>query len=124
MGFSILKLKIMATKTISGILVLVILFMGIKQGLAMVQSKPEMLTMFSKFGFNKTVVIVLGILLLLSIVLIVIPQTFVYGNFLMAAIILFLLCFQLYLGNIKGAFMEIPFLLLNLIAIYLKHPFK
>lgn len=114
----------MATRIISGILVLVIIFMGVKQGLAMAQVKPEMLAMFNKFGFNKSMVLVLGLLLLLAVVLIAIPQTFVYGNFLMAAIILFILCFQLFLGNLKGAFMEIPFLLLNLVAIYLKHPFK
>lgn len=114
----------MVTKIISGILVLIIIFMGIKQGLAMVQGKQEMLEMFSKFGFNKNIVMVMGILLLISVVLIAMPQTFVYGNFLMAATILFILCFQLYLGNIKGAAAEIPFLLLNLVAIYLKHPFK
>ena len=114
----------MATKIVSGILILFILFMGVKQGLAMTQGKQEMLAMFCKFGFNKTMVMVLGLILLLSVVLIAIPKTFVYGNFLMAATILFILCFQLFIGNLKGAAMEIPFLLLNLVAIYLKHPFK
>lgn len=113
----------MVTKMIGGILILIILAMGVKQGLPMFQGKPEMLEMFSKFGFNKTGVMIMGGLLLLSVILIAIPQSFVYGNFLMAGIILFLLCFQLSLGNIKGAAMEIPFLLLNLAAIYFKHPF-
>ncbi|APQ15935.1 hypothetical protein [Maribacter hydrothermalis] len=114
----------MITKIISGILVLVILFMGVKQGLAMVQGKPEMINMFRAFGFDKIGVMVMGIVLLVSVVLISWSQTFVYGNFLMAATILFILCFQLHLGNIKGAAMEIPFLLLNMVAIYLKHPLK
>ena len=112
----------MITKIISGILILGIVFMGTKQGLAMVQSKPEILEMLGKFGFDKTVVLLLGIVTLLSSIMILFPQTFVWGNFLMAATILLLLCFQLYIGNWKGAAMEVPFLLLNLLAIYLKHP--
>lgn len=104
----------MATKIIGSILILVILFMGTKQGLAMVQGKQNMLDMFGKFGFDKTMVMVFGLILLLSVVLIALPQTFVYGNFLMAATILFILWFQLFLGNSKGAAIEIPFLLLNI----------
>ena len=38
----------MLTKIISGVLVAVILFMGVKQGLAMITGKPEMLEMFDK----------------------------------------------------------------------------
>jgi len=113
----------MVTKISSGILILLILFLGIKQGLAMVSGKQEMLEMLGKFGFNKTGVMLLGFVLLLSTVLIAIPKTFVIGNFLMGATILLILCFQLANGNLKGAAIEIPFLLLNLLAIYLKHPF-
>lgn len=112
----------MITKIIGSVLILGILFMGVKQGLAMVQGKSAMLEMFSKFGFNKTGVMLMGCVLLLSVILIAIPQTFVYGNFLMAATILFILCFQLFIGNLKGAALEIPFLVLNLVAIYFKHP--
>lgn len=112
----------MITKISSTILILVILVMGTKQGLAMVQGKPEMLTMLGKLGFGKAGVMALGIATLLSVVLIAIPKTFVWGNFLMAAVILLILCFQLFNGNLKGAAMEVPFLLLNLGAIYLKHP--
>ncbi|MFL0353727.1 hypothetical protein [Xanthomarina sp. GH4-25] len=114
----------MISKIISTVLFLIILFMGGKQGFAMVSGKLEMLDMLGKFGFGKTGVLILGLITLLSTVLIAIPKTFVWGNFLMAATILLILCFQLFNGNLKGVAIEIPFLLLNLAAIYFKHPLK
>lgn len=112
----------MFTKISSAILILIILFMGTKQGLAMVSVKQELLDILSKFGFNESGVMILGFITLLSTLLIAIPKTFVIGNFLMGATILMILCFQLSIGNLKGAAIEVPFLLLNLLAIYLKHP--
>jgi len=96
--------------------------MGIKQGYAMVTGKQEILDMLGKLGFNKIGVVLLGVITLLSVILILIPKTFIWGNFLMASTILLILCFQLFNGNLKGAAIELPFLLLNLVAIYLKHP--
>lgn len=61
---------------------------------------------------------------MLSAVLILFPKTFVWGNFLMAAGILMIICFQLLDKNLKGVAVEIPFLLLNFIIIYLQHPLK
>ncbi|KAB5490910.1 MULTISPECIES: DoxX family protein [Flagellimonas] len=112
----------MLTKIISGVLVAVILFMGVKQGLAMITGKPEMLEMFDKLGLQKATVMVLGIITLLGTVLIALPKTFLWGNFIMATTILMILCLQLSHNNLKGAAMEVPFLLLNLIVIYLRHP--
>lgn len=112
----------MITKISSTILILITLFMGTKQGLAMIFGKQEMLDMLGKLSINKTGVLIFGIITLVSTVLIAFPKTFLIGNFLMAATILLLLCLQLYNGNLKGAAIEIPFLLLNLLAIYLKHP--
>ena len=98
--------------------------MGLKQGWAMVSGKPEMLELFGKWNFNKSAVMVVGAITILSAILIVIPKTFVWGNFLMAAGILMILCFQLFDKNLKGAALEIPFLLLNLVIIYFQYPFK
>ena len=96
--------------------------MGTKQGLAMVNGKTEMLNMFGSWGIDKSGVAIFGVITLLSVVLIAIPKTFLWGNFLMAATILLILCYQLFNGNLKGAAIEIPFLLLNLAAIYMRHP--
>lgn len=72
----------------------------------MLSAKPEMLEMFGKWNFNKTVF----------------PRPFLLGNFLMAAGILMILCLELLHKDLKGAAIELPFLALNLLIIYLQHP--
>lgn len=114
----------MILKLINSILMLVAVYMGFKQGWAMMSGKAEMLDMFGKWEFSKTGVAVLGFLTLLSAVLIIFPKTFVWGNFLMASTILLIICFHLLDKDLKGVGIELPFLLLNLIIIYLQHPFK
>jgi hypothetical protein len=96
--------------------------MGLKQGWAMISGKPAMLEMFRSWNFGRTAMIAFGGLTLLSAVLILFPASFLWGNFLMAASILLIVCFQLQEHNIKGAAIELPFLLLNLLIVYLQHP--
>lgn len=54
--------------------------------------------------------------------LILFPRTFVWGNTIMAATILCIICIQLNESNLRGAAIEGPFLLLNLLIIYLQYP--
>lgn len=112
----------MVIKLINGILILIAVFMGLKQGWAMASGKPEMLEMFGKWGFTKTGVMINGIVTVISALLILFPKTFVWGNFLMAATILMIICFHLLEKDLKGVAIEFPFLFLNLIIIYLQHP--
>lgn len=98
--------------------------MGTKHGWNMLTAKPEMLEMFGKWNFNNNAVIVNGAITLLASILILFPKTFVWGNFLMAAGILLIICLQLLNKDLKGVAIEIPFLLLNLVIIYLGHPLK
>lgn len=42
----------------------------------------------------------------------------------MAAGILLIICFHLLNKDLKGVAIELPFLLLNLVIIYLQHPLK
>ncbi len=114
----------MVLKIINAILILIAVFMGIKQGYAMFSGKPEMLEMFGKWGFNKTGVMINGIITMLAAVLILFPRTFVWGNFLMALGILLIICFHLLDKDLKGVLIELPFLLLNLVIIYLQYPLK
>lgn len=65
-----------------------------------------------------------GGITIIAALLIVFPRTFVWGNFLMAAGILLIMCFHLLDKDLKGFAIEIPFLLINLVIIYLQHPFK
>jgi hypothetical protein len=109
-------------KLFNAILMLGAVFMGLKQGYAMLTTKTEMLEMFSKWNFDKTAVMVNGAITIISALLIVFPKTFVWGNFLMAAGILLIICLHLLDKNLKGVAIELPFLLLNLVIIYLQHP--
>ncbi|WP_353719733.1 DoxX family protein [Dyadobacter sp. 676] len=113
----------MVVKIINGVLILVAVFMGLKQGWAMLTGKAEMLDLFGKWGFNKAGVMVNGIVTIISALLILYPKTFVWGNFLMAAAILMIICFHLLEKDLKGMAIELPFLFLNLVIIYLQHPF-
>lgn len=109
-------------RIINSILILFAVFMGIKQGWAMFSGKAEMLEMFGKWGFNHAAVMLIGGFTWLSALLIVFPKTFIWGNFLMAAGILLIICFHLGDKNFKGMAIELPFLLLSLVIIYLQHP--
>lgn len=96
--------------------------MGLKQGYAMASGKPEMLDLFSKWGFSKNAVAINGTITMIAAVMIAFPKTFIWGNFLMAAGILMLICFHIRDKNLNGVMLELPFLALNLIIIYLQYP--
>jgi len=112
----------MIIKVLNGALILFAVFMGMKQGFAMITGKASMLEMFGKWGFNTLSLTIFGAITMLSSILIAIPKTFVWGNFLMAAGILMIMCLHLLDKDLKGFAIELPFLLLNLIIIYLQHP--
>jgi hypothetical protein len=112
----------MALKIINSALILFAVYMGIKQEWAMLSGKKEMLDMFSKWDVGKQAVMAIGFFTLLSAALIIFPKTFVWGNFLMAAGILLIICFHLSDKDFKGVMIELPFFLLSLVIIYLQHP--
>ena len=114
----------MILKIINSILILVAVFMGLKQGYAMFSGKAEMMEMFGKWGFSRTGLTVNGTVTMIAALLILFPKTFVWGNFIMAAGILMIICFHLLDRDLKGVMIEIPFLLLNLMIICLQYPFK
>ncbi len=114
----------MILKIINSILILFALFMGTKQGYAMFSGRQEMLDMFGQWGFNKTFLTINGTVTMIAAVMIFFPKTFVWGNFLMAAGILLIICFHLLDRDLEGVLIELPFLIINLIIIYLQHPLK
>jgi hypothetical protein len=113
---------VLILKIINSILILFAVYMGCKQGWAMLSGKNELLELFSNWNLGKNAVMAIGFVTMLSAVMILIPRTFVWGNFLMAAGILLIICFHLSDKNLKGVLIELPFLLLSLIIIYLQHP--
>lgn len=112
----------MIIKIINALLMLFAAAMGLKQGYAMMAAKPDMLILFGKWGFGKTAILVNGLFTFTAALLLLFPKTFIWGNFIMAAGILLIICFHLQDRDMKGVAIELPFLLLNLVILYLQHP--
>jgi len=116
----------MITKLISGALILFTAYMGISHGLQGLNIKPgdtgPQVDLFSKLNLSQGATKAIAALSILSAVLILVPQTFVFGNLLNAGLILLLMVLFLNVREIKPALIEIPFLLIPLVLTYLKHP--
>jgi hypothetical protein len=112
-----------ALKILNAIFILFALYMGVKQGWAMLSGKPEMVAMFSKWNFGKTGLALMGIATIAGGVLLLHPKTFVWGNYITAAGILLIIAFHLNDRDLKGVAIELPFLLLSLVILYLQYPF-
>jgi len=88
------------------------------------KNNPQSLKMMTELGISGPVIPFLGVLTLLIGILLLIPNTFFLGNLLNAMSILMIMAFALRAGNYKMALIEIPFLAMPLVMIWLKYPFK
>lgn len=113
-------------KIVSGILILITVYLNIKHGWSGLMNKmsPEEAKMFADLGLETAMIKVISVLSLATAVMILFPQTFFIGNLVNAGVILLIMALALKTGNIRTALMEIPFLLMPLVMIYLGHPFK
>src|SRR4051812_41217622 len=113
-------------KIISGILILITVFFSFKHGWGALTMKPNPgeENMMTALGISRPVLYVVGLLTLAVGVLVLFPATFVAGSVNNAALNLLMLNLQLRAGNTKAALIEIPFLLMPLVIIWLGHPFK
>ena len=113
-------------KIISAILILVIVFLNVKHGWAGITNNiaPEQAKMMDEMGVSKTALFVFSIFTLAGAAMILFPVTFFAGNLLNAAMILLIMAQLLRAGNLKMTLIEIPFLLMPLVLIYLGHPLK
>jgi len=109
-------------KVISGLLILITVFLNIRHGWAGLMMKPETVSMMEQMGISKQLSVVVSVLTLAGACLVLFPQTFFIGNVLNAVIILLIMCLALQAGNVKTALIEIPFLLMPLVMICLRHP--
>jgi hypothetical protein len=111
-------------KIISAILLLISVGLSIRHGWAGVTNtmSPEAEQMIGSLGIGKPILYALSWLNLAIAVLLLFPQTFFWGNLLNAAVILLIMAYALRTGNLRTAAIEIPFLLLPLVLIWLKHP--
>lgn len=112
-------------KIISIILLLVSAFLSIKHGWDVIQpSNVEQTKMMEDLGITKPTMPYLGKFSIIIGLMLFFPQTFFISNVLNAVIILLIMALSLKAGNYTIALIEIPFLTLPLVLIWLKYPFK
>jgi hypothetical protein len=111
-------------KIISGILILITAFLSFKHGWEGLSMKSEPNEMVNALGISKTVILAVSVLNLAVGILVLFPQTFFIGNLINAILIVMIMALSLKTGNVKIALIEIPFLLMPLLMIYLGHPLK
>lgn len=112
----------MILKLISGALILFTVFMGIKHGWTALNPTPETMVIMEGLKISATLIKIIGVLTLLGAVLILLPSTFFWGNVLNAFLILGMMVLFTRANDLKGVLIEIPFLLIPFVLLYLKHP--
>lgn len=88
------------------------------------KSNPESVKVMESLGISETFIPYLACAAIAVGVLLLIPRTFFLGNMLNAALIVMIMGLALRAGNYRMALIEIPFLVMPLIMIWLKYPFK
>ncbi|WP_312764700.1 hypothetical protein [Epilithonimonas sp.] len=116
----------MIKSIISLILLITSAFLNVKHGWESFNYKnnPESLKMMNELGISETYIPVLGVSIILIAILLLIPKTFFFGNVLNAMSIVLIMALAMRVGNFKMVLMEIPFLMIPLVMIWLKYPFK
>jgi hypothetical protein len=115
----------MVKSIISLVLLLVSVFLAFKHGWDTLNYKkhPESLKMMNELGITETMIPIFGGLTILIGILLIIPKTFFLGNMLNAISIEIIMALAVRSGNFKMVLMEIPFLIMPLVLIWLKYPF-
>lgn len=111
-------------KIVSGLLLLVSVYLSARHGWAGITQtfKPAEAKMLADLGFTKFSLYVVSVASLAAALFLLFPPTFLLGNLLNAAVILLILALALHVSNLRVAAIEIPFLVLPLALIWLKHP--
>ncbi|WP_430402841.1 hypothetical protein [Fluviicola sp.] len=116
----------MAKYILSLILLIVSVFLSFKHGWDTFnyRKNPETFKLLNELGIRQSLIPFFGILTITIGVLLLIPKTFFSGNLLSALSIVLIMALALRAGNYKMVFVEIPFLALPLVMIWLKYPIK
>lgn len=88
------------------------------------KSNPESIKMMENLGISETFIPYLAAVAIAVGVLLLIPKTFFLGNMLNAILVVMVMGLALRAGNYRIALIEIPFLVMPLVMIWLKYPFK
>ncbi len=112
-------------KIVGIILLLASAFLSIKHGWDAFQpANAEQTKMMENLGITKTMTPYFGALSILIGLMLFFPQTFLVANILNAVTIVLIMALSLHAGDYKIALIEIPFLALPLLLIWLKYPLK
>lgn len=115
----------MIKNIISLLLLIVSAFLSFSHGWSAFQPPaPQQAEMMSILGVSKTTLPYFGVFSIIIGLMLLFPKTFFISNLLHATTILVIMALSLKAGNYKIALIEIPFLALPLILIWLKYPFK
>lgn len=111
-------------KIISGLLLLVSVYLSVRHGWAGITQtlKPAETEMLASLGFRQPTLYAFSVYTLAAAALLLFPHTFFLGNLLGAAGFLLLAALALHTGNLRLAATELAVLLLTLALIWLKHP--
>jgi hypothetical protein len=115
----------MTARIISGVLLLITAYFGFSHGSRVFQKPSQQyLEMMQALGITNPMRIAFGIISIVSALLILFPKTFFLGNTTRAVLLILMMALALKAGNYKFALIEIPFVMMPLILIYLGHPLK
>ena len=116
----------MIKNTISAVLLLISVTLSFKHAWDTVHYKnnPESVKMMESLGISETFTPYLAVAALAVGVLLLIPNTFFLGNMLNAFLVVMIMGLALRAENYRIALIEIPFLVMPLIMIWLRYPFK
>ena len=112
-------------RIVSIILLLLSALLSFKHGIdAFRPASAEQTKTMTDLGIGPSAAPYIGVLSLVIGIALLLPQTFFMANLLNAVIILIIMALALKTGNPRIALIEIPFLALPLVLIWLKYPFK
>lgn len=112
-------------KILTTVLMLLSAFLSLKHGWDSFQTAgAEQAKVMANLGISKAMMPYFGSFSILVGLMLLFPQTFVLSNVLNAVTIVIIMALSLNAGNYRMALIEIPFLALPLLLIWLKYPFK
>jgi len=88
------------------------------------KNNPDSVKMMESLGISERIIPYLVCVSIMIGILLLIPRTFFLGNMLNAMMIVMIMGLALRAENYRMALIEIPFLTIPLIMIWLKYPFK
>jgi len=112
-------------KIVSIILLLISTALSLKHGWDAFQPpSAEQAKMMANLGVTQSIMPYFGAFSIVVALMLLFPQTFFISNVLHAITIVLIMAMSLRAGDYRMALIEIPFLAMPLILIWLKYPFK